>query len=76
DIIRKERRRSVNNVIRYDTMLLDEITARRFDREESAINFTYAFRQAGQWQYFTATAMTRDQADEAFQAKHQSITVY
>ncbi|MEK5789603.1 hypothetical protein V3528_17955, partial [Acinetobacter johnsonii] len=35
-----------------------------------------AFRQAGQWQYFTATAMTREQADEAFQAKHPGITEY
>ncbi|HBX8014070.1 TPA: origin of replication binding family protein [Klebsiella pneumoniae] len=65
-----------DKVRRYETMLLDEITARRFDREESAINFTYAFRQAGQWQYFTATAMTREQADEAFQAKHPGITEY
>ncbi len=38
--------------------------------------FTYAFRQAGQWQYFTATAMTREQADEAFRAKHPRITEY
>ncbi|AXZ45999.1 origin of replication binding family protein (plasmid) [Citrobacter freundii] len=65
-----------DKVRRYETMLLDEVTARRYDREESAINFTYAFKQTGQWQYFVVTAMTREQADEAFQAKHPGITDY
>ncbi|UGE35073.1 hypothetical protein LQQ63_26385 (plasmid) [Escherichia coli] len=35
-----------DKVRRYETMLLDEVTARRYDREEAAINFTYAYRQA------------------------------
>ncbi|EBK3072106.1 origin of replication binding family protein [Salmonella enterica] len=65
-----------DKVRRYETMLLDEVTARRYDREESAINFTYAFKQTGQWQYFVVTAMTREQADEAFQAKHPGFTDY
>ncbi|MDV1811062.1 plasmid replication protein, CyRepA1 family [Enterobacter hormaechei] len=65
-----------DKVRRYETMLLDEVTARRYDREESAINFTYSFRQAGQWEYFVVTAMTREQADEAFQAKHPGIVDY
>ncbi|MFU2220548.1 hypothetical protein ACM55L_19405, partial [Proteus mirabilis] len=54
-------------------MLLDEVTARRYDREEAAINFTYAYRQAGQWQYFVVTAMTREQADDVFKTKFPGI---
>ncbi|MCQ6609263.1 hypothetical protein NO386_25860 [Escherichia coli] len=57
-------------------MLLDEVTARRYDREEAAINFTYAYRQAGQWQYFVVTAMTREQADDVFKTKFPGIIDY
>ncbi len=57
-------------------MLLDEVTARRYDREEAAINFTYAYRQTGQWQYFVVTAMTREQADDVFKAKFPGIIDY
>lgn len=63
-------------VRRYETMLLDEITARRLDREEAAVNFNFAFRQDGQWQYFAATATTQDQAEELFRSKHPGITDY
>jgi putative DNA primase/helicase len=57
-------------------MQLDEITARRLDREEALIHFTYAYRVAGRWQQFVTTAMTREQADEEFHAKFPAITDY
>lgn len=60
----------------FETMQLDEITARRLDREEALIHFTYAYRVAGRWQQFVTTAMTREQADEEFRAKYPSITDY
>ncbi|MCQ6644995.1 hypothetical protein NO373_00425 [Escherichia coli] len=65
-----------DKIRRYETMLLDEVTARRYDREEAAINFTYAYRQTGQWQYFVVTAMTREQADDVFKAKFPGIIDY
>ncbi|HHA2249958.1 TPA: plasmid replication protein, CyRepA1 family [Enterobacter ludwigii] len=60
----------------FETMQLDEITARRLDREEALIHFTYAYRVAGKWQQFVTTAMTREQADEEFQTKFPAITDY
>lgn len=60
----------------FETMQLDEITARRLDREEALIHFTYAYRVAGRWQQFVTTAMTREQADEEFHAKFPAITDY
>ncbi len=60
----------------FETMQLDEVTARRLDREEAQIHFTYAYRVAGRWQQFVTTAMTREQADEEFRAKFPAITDY
>lgn len=59
---------------RYETLQLDEIAARRYDREEALINFTYAFKLAGRWQYFVTASMTQEQADETFRAKHPFVT--
>lgn len=59
---------------RYETLQLDEVAARRFDREEAMVNFNFAFKLNGRWQYFTATATTQDQATEIFRAKYPFVT--
>jgi putative DNA primase/helicase len=58
----------------FETLQLDEVTARRFDREEMVTNFNYVFKHAGHWQYFVVAAMTREQADRIFTEKYPGIT--
>jgi putative DNA primase/helicase len=64
----------LSKVRAMETVLLDEMTARRLDREEALVNFGYAFKtETGQWHNFTTSALTREEADAVFNERYPGI---
>jgi putative DNA primase/helicase len=60
----------------FEMVKLDEISARRKDKEEALINFHFAFKIAGQWQNFITTGTTQEQAETAFKENHPGVENY
>ncbi|EIU1267159.1 hypothetical protein L3488_004156 [Salmonella enterica subsp. enterica serovar Agbeni] len=59
--------RGKSKVALAELLRMDEVTARRIDRAEASLQFTYAFRRAGgHVDHVFITALTREEADEKF----------
>ncbi|WP_237387314.1 plasmid replication protein, CyRepA1 family [Xenorhabdus sp. Sc-CR9] len=57
----------------FELMLQDEMTVRRWDKDESMMNFHYRYQIGNKWNSYTVSAMTREQADKMFREKHPVV---
>ncbi|MDE9517857.1 origin of replication binding family protein [Xenorhabdus bovienii] len=58
---------------RIELILQDELTVRRWDKEEALLSFHYRYKIGNKWQNFVCSAMTQEQADKIFREKNPSI---